>query len=107
MLWYLRLHFWGVRRMLSPMKIRLRAWSEGKLLFDEIVDTLAASDEETLVSARLTRLIPHPRHMVELVKTQEARASAADLAARLTALLDSMQTGMAQDDRTFLLARRL
>ena len=45
-------------------------------------------------------------HIAGLVK-QEGGGTAAELAAKLTGLLDSMQCGMAHDDRTFLLARRL
>jgi sigma-B regulation protein RsbU (phosphoserine phosphatase) len=45
-------------------------------------------------------------HLSRLVRTHPS-APAAAIAADLTALLDSLQEGIARDDRTFLLARRL
>ncbi len=49
-------------------------------------------------------------HIARLIKDQHragTTTNAADIAAKLTALLDSLQEGMAKDDRTFLLARRV
>lgn len=48
-------------------------------------------------------------HLAALVKQSAANAggiSAADLSGKLTSLLDSLQSGMASDDRTFLVVRR-
>ena len=58
---------------------------------------------------------PLAQHISDLIKTHHAGAdgaSATDCAAlplstKLTVLLDSLQVGMAQDDRTFLIARRI
>ena len=49
-------------------------------------------------------------HLARLVKEHSAdgkSAASTDIATKLTALLDSLQTGMAHDDRTFLVARRV
>ncbi len=52
-------------------------------------------------------------HVAGLIRAHHAAAdtgaepATAALASKLTALLDSLQEGMAQDDRTFLFARRL
>jgi serine phosphatase RsbU (regulator of sigma subunit) len=50
-------------------------------------------------------------HIARLVREHQASGAssgnAADLSGKLTGLLDSLQSGMAKDDRTFLLARRL
>jgi hypothetical protein len=45
-------------------------------------------------------------HLTALLKTNPA-APSVEVAKQLSTLLDSLQHGMAQDDRTFLLARRL
>jgi hypothetical protein len=45
------------------------------------------------------------RHLQSLIKSNP-KAPTGDLAKLLSSLLDSLQHGMAQDDRTFLLARR-
>jgi serine phosphatase RsbU (regulator of sigma subunit) len=45
-------------------------------------------------------------HVGQLVRSTPACTSA-EGSRKLTALLDSLQTGMATDDRTFLIARRV
>jgi serine phosphatase RsbU (regulator of sigma subunit) len=45
-------------------------------------------------------------HLSTLIKSNPAAPTTA-VAKQLSTLLDSLQHGMAQDDRTFLLARRL
>jgi len=50
------------------------------------------------------------QHITKLIQDQHAAnpaTKAADIAAALTTLLDSLQEGMAKDDRTFLIARRV
>lgn len=49
-------------------------------------------------------------HIARIIKEEHlanAATKAADISSKLTALLDSLQEGMAKDDRTFLLARRM
>ena len=49
-------------------------------------------------------------HLSRLIQEQHragGAGNAGDIAGKLTALLDSLQEGMAKDDRTFLVARRV
>jgi sigma-B regulation protein RsbU (phosphoserine phosphatase) len=49
---------------------------------------------------------PLAEHITRLIKDSQ-NCSCNDLSTKLTTLLDSLQFGMSQDDRTFLLARRV
>ncbi len=76
------------------------------VMFTDGLSELSLADGELLGEEALAK------HIVDLIKSQHATpasgdTSAAQVAAKLTALLDSMQCGMAHDDRTFLVARRL
>jgi len=79
------------------------------VLFTDGLTELSVGEGELLGDDLLAQ------HISDLIKTHHAGAdaalttdsAAAFLAAKLTALLDSLQVGMAQDDRTFLIARRI
>lgn len=76
------------------------------VMFTDGLSELSMEDGELLGEDALAK------HIAEIIRKQHDAAgasstSAAQVAAQLTSLLDSMQTGMAHDDRTFLLARRL
>lgn len=79
------------------------------VMFTDGLSELALSDGELLGEEALAR------HIADLIKNHHASADpaiaaaadAAQISVKLTTLLDSLQSGMAHDDRTFLLARRL
>jgi serine phosphatase RsbU (regulator of sigma subunit)/pSer/pThr/pTyr-binding forkhead associated (FHA) protein len=47
------------------------------------------------------------QHVATIIREGAGALPAADLSGKLTTLLDSLQSGMSRDDRTFLVARRL
>ena len=50
------------------MKIAVRAFADGKLLFEEHIEDegLSDSDVEALVAKHMLRVLPHERHMLEI-----------------------------------------